>query len=120
MKVESFWGGKKRTVAQETAYQIALRRCSKEAQRDIRDFGEGRIHAIEHIFFQRVSASLRKLPASHQVSLHVNDCSRPMKSAPENISSADLWRRAPHPISALHPELLSGGVEGQQPQQRLI
>ena len=53
MKVESFLGGKKRTVAQETAYQIALRMCSKEAQRDIRDFGEGRIHVIMCLFFGR-------------------------------------------------------------------
>ena len=42
-----------RTAALETAPQIALRRCSKEAQRDIRDFGEGRIHVIMCLFFGR-------------------------------------------------------------------
>ena len=52
-KLKVFGGGKKRTVAQETAYQIALRRCSKEAQRDIRDFGEGRVHVIMCLFFGR-------------------------------------------------------------------
>ena len=50
-----------RTAAQETAFQIALRNGSKEVAGEgqyICDFGEGGVHAIEHIFFlYRVSAS---------------------------------------------------------------
>ena len=43
-----------RTVVQETAYQIALRSCSKEAQSNICDFGEGRVHIILYLFFEEV------------------------------------------------------------------
>ena len=42
--------------------ETLFRRGGGEGQY-IRDFGEGRIHAIKHIFSQRVSASLAKLPA---------------------------------------------------------
>ena len=58
-----------RTADQETAPQIALRNCSKEAGgkgQYVYDFGEGRIHAIKHILFQKFSASLAKLSASHE------------------------------------------------------
>ena len=61
--------GKMRTVAEKTAPQIALRDCSEEAGRKgqyICDFGERGIHAIKYIFFQKVSASLMKLFASHE------------------------------------------------------
>ena len=53
-----------RTAAQETAPQIALRNCSKDAEwgcQCICDFGKGGLHAIRHIFFQKISASLLKL-----------------------------------------------------------
>ena len=42
-----------RTIARETAFQIALRNCSKEVggALDICDFGEGGVRAIKHIFF---------------------------------------------------------------------
>ena len=58
-----------RTVAWETATQIALRNCPKEAGREgegeyICGFGEGGIHAIKHIFFQKVSTSLVKRKSS--------------------------------------------------------
>ena len=58
-----------RTVAWETAHQIALRNCSKEvAGKDtyICDFGKGEVHAVKHIFVEsfcwscEVSASLEK------------------------------------------------------------
>ena len=58
-----------KTVAWGTAPQIALRNCSKEAGgkgQYVYDFGEGRIHAIKHILFQKFSASLAKLSASHE------------------------------------------------------
>ena len=45
----------------ETAPQIAVRNCSKEAGgkgQYICDFGEGRIRAIKAIFFQEFSTSL--------------------------------------------------------------
>ena len=32
----------------------------------IYDFGEGRVHAITHIFFQKVSPSLTKISAGHR------------------------------------------------------
>ena len=53
-----------RTAAQETAPQVALRNCSKDAEwrgQCICDFGKGGLRAIRHIFFQKVSASLLKL-----------------------------------------------------------
>ena len=39
-----------KTLAQETAFQIALRNYSKDDQY-ICDFGEAGVHAIKHIFF---------------------------------------------------------------------
>ena len=61
----SFIWSKIRTEAQEIAPHIALRNCSKEAGRGkgqyTRDFGEGRIRAVKHICFQKVSTSLMKL-----------------------------------------------------------
>ena len=52
-----------RTIAQETAPQIALRNCSKEAERGqyICDFGEEGVPAIKPIFFHKVSTSFLKL-----------------------------------------------------------
>ena len=49
-----------RTAAWETATQIALRDHSKETvgqDQYVRDFGEGRVHAIKHKFPQKLSAS---------------------------------------------------------------
>ena len=55
------------TAAWEIAPQIAWETAPKrqgEGKGEYRcDFGEGRIHAIKHIFFQ-ISASLMKLSAS--------------------------------------------------------
>ena len=51
----NFIWGKMRTTAWETAPQIALRNCSKEAigkGQYIRDFGEGGVHTIKHIILQ--------------------------------------------------------------------
>ena len=48
------------TVAQETAHQIALRSCSKKAQRDIRDFGEGRVYVTMCLFFVEVFCQCRE------------------------------------------------------------
>ena len=45
--------------------ETLFRRGGGEGQY-IRDFGEGRIHAIKHIFSLRVSASLAKLLARNQ------------------------------------------------------
>ena len=48
------------TAAWETAPQIALRDHSKETVgggQYVCDFGEGRVHAIEHKFSQNLSAS---------------------------------------------------------------
>ena len=52
-----------RTAAQESARQIALRSCSKEARGMVNIhviFAEGRVHAMKHIFCQKVSARLVK------------------------------------------------------------
>ena len=60
----NFIWSKMRTAAWDTAPLIALRNCSKEPGRKdqyICDFGKGRIHAIKHILFQKVSTSLMKL-----------------------------------------------------------
>ena len=45
-----------------------LQRGSGEG-RYICDFGEERVHVIKHIFFQKVSAGLMKLSASHKKQL---------------------------------------------------
>ena len=61
-KLNFIWG-RMRTAAWETASQVALRNCSKEARQKGRcscDFVEGRLHAIKHIFFQKFSTSLTK------------------------------------------------------------
>ena len=58
-----------RTAAWETAPQTALRHCAREAAGKDRRcviLVIGCMHAIEHIFFQRVSASQVKLSASHE------------------------------------------------------
>ena len=50
-----FYLSKMRTAAQEKTFHIVLRNCSKETGAgtvNIYDFGEGRVHAIKHIFFQ--------------------------------------------------------------------
>ena len=50
----SFISDKMKTIAQETALQIALRNCSKEVEGRsvyICDFGERGIRAIKHIIF---------------------------------------------------------------------
>ena len=58
-----FIWSKMKTLAQETAFQIALRSRSKETRAGwgvvqyMCDFGEGGIHAIKHIFQRKVSAS---------------------------------------------------------------
>ena len=47
-------------IAQETASQIALKNCSREAEGEgqyICDFSEGGVYAIRYIFLQKVSAS---------------------------------------------------------------
>ena len=49
-----------RAIAQETAPQITLRKCSKEAGgRSVYESGKGRIHAIKYVlnFFQWVLRS---------------------------------------------------------------
>ena len=58
MQVKFYLGQNMRTEAQKIAPQIALRNCSKEAGgkgQYICDFGEERIHAVKHMFFQKVS-----------------------------------------------------------------
>ena len=49
-----FYLSKMRTAYQEKALHIALRNCSKEMREmvNIYDFGEGRVHALKHIFLQ--------------------------------------------------------------------
>ena len=49
-----------RTIAWETAFQIALKNCSDKERggQYIRDFGSGKIHTVKHIFFQKISPSL--------------------------------------------------------------
>ena len=49
-----FLGGKMRAAAQEIAHQIALRSCSNEAQGNICNLGEGRVHVIMYLFFVEV------------------------------------------------------------------
>ena len=54
--------GEMRTAAWETAPQVALRNCSKEAggRSVYMRFWCGGVHAITHIFFLKVSSALMK------------------------------------------------------------
>lgn len=56
-------------IAQETAFQIALRNCSKEVQEKVSIYvilvKEEYMQSSTY-FFQKVSASLVKLSASHK------------------------------------------------------
>ena len=52
--------GKTRPMAQEAAFQIALTAPKRKGVRKnyyTCDFGEGGIHAIKHMFLQKVAAS---------------------------------------------------------------
>ena len=52
-----------KTAAQETEPQIALRNCSEEVEGEeqyICDFGEGRVHAVKHIFFQKLLLCMKE------------------------------------------------------------
>ena len=55
-----------RSAVWETAPQIALRDCSKEAagKVNICDFGEGEVHAIKHLFHKSFSVSQEGLMSS--------------------------------------------------------
>ena len=126
-----------RTVAQETALQIALRNCSKEAGPPdsvcvILVKGGGGVRAITHMFLQKLAASLmglllvtRNRPPHGRFS-----CSSRyeetqetglIKSSPENIClkayPASFSQSTERLIPDLHPELLSGHTEGQQWQR---
>ena len=60
----NFIGGKMRVAAWETALQVALRNCSREARGNsqcICDFGEGSIYAINPMFYQKLPTSFLKL-----------------------------------------------------------
>lgn len=54
----SFTCGKMRTIAPETAFQVALKNCSKELGVEgqyISEIGEGGVHGIKHLFLQKVA-----------------------------------------------------------------
>ena len=59
----NFTWGKMRSAVWETAHQIALRDCSKEAagKVNICDFGEGEGHITKHLFHTRSSAGHEEL-----------------------------------------------------------
>ena len=59
----NFTWGKMRSAVWETAPQIALRDCSKEAvgEGQYMDFGEGEVHITKHLFHTRSSAGHEEL-----------------------------------------------------------
>lgn len=63
----SFIGGDMRTSAQETAPELALRNCFKEAKgwSVYMWFCEGRIHTIKHTFFVEIFYWSHEASASH-------------------------------------------------------
>ena len=64
-----FYLGQMRTKARETAFQRALRNCSKEVMGKVSIYMilvKGATCNQVHIFLQKVSASLMKLTASHK------------------------------------------------------
>ena len=95
------------------------------------DFGKGGIHAIRHRFFQKVSAHLVKLSASHEEQLlpwRILVLSWVWEDTRIGLRKISSWKYlfedlscqfSPEHrclISALYSELLSWGVEGQQLQ----
>ena len=95
-----------RTAAWETAPHKALRNCSKEAGGRSGYtwfyviFGEGKIHAIKHIFFQEISTSLVKPLLVMSKSVTLKDFNafldrRRYKNWAHKISSSEyltIWR----------------------------
>ena len=60
---------KMRTIAWEEAFQIALKKCSKEEGRNVSIYVilmKGKVHATKNTFLQKVSTSLVKVTASHE------------------------------------------------------
>ena len=59
----SFMWDSMRIVPWETAPQLALRNCSKEAgeRESVCDFGKGGLHAIKYIVLWKISAGLLQL-----------------------------------------------------------
>ena len=53
----SFIWDEMRTIAWETAFQVALKSCSEGQVRIIYDFREGGVHAIKHTFWEMLAAS---------------------------------------------------------------
>ena len=130
--------GKMKTVAWDTAFQIALRNCSRKAA------GKTSIYVIwvkgQYLqsgtyILQKVSASLVKVNARHEeqtspwrisVLFYIWEDARIglIKSAPENIylktCPSSFSQSTEYLISALHPELLSQGVENQRLQKHMI
>ena len=109
-----------RTIAWETAFRIALRDCSKEVRavggRYKCDFGEGRLHAIKHVFFiedfcesQGAVITIKDFHAFLDIKRY-KDQAREINS--RKYLSEDLSCQFSQSmeclISALHPELLSG------------
>ena len=129
----SFTWGKMRTIAWETAPQIPLRNCCKEIE------GKVSIHGIlvkgqymqsstSYILFCRWLLLVMRCNCHHErfqwfldLGIYKNWAH---KIAPKNIylktCSASFVQSTDHLISAVYPELLSGGVESQQLQQFMI
>ena len=96
------------------------------------DFDEGRVHAIKHIFFRRFLLVMR-CSHHHEGFLCFLDVRRYKnwayntsfwKYLSENTYLYSHFSNLPlsteYLVSALHPELLSGGVENQQLEQHMI
>ena len=116
-----------RTAVQETAPHTALRNCSKEVERwkvNTCDFGEEEVHAINLLPYKRFSASHKELMPPWRCSAFLD-----MKRGKDWAHKISSWKYLSKDLSrqfswstkclipALHTELLSWRVEGQQLQQ---
>ena len=54
-----------RAIAWEAPFQIALRNCSEEVGRRSVILVNGKVHAVEHTFLQKVAASHGKVTTNH-------------------------------------------------------
>ena len=142
----SFIWGKMRTATRETAPQIILRNCFKEVVGEDQesrykiwwrqssmqsDFGEGKVqcnqilvkakfNAIKRLFYKRFSASHEELLSSWRDSVQrLGSWSQFLKISNHRKTCSASFPGA-WSASLLHPELLSGHVEGQQQHQHKV
>ena len=96
------------TIAQETAFQIALRNCSEEVAGKVSILGADITMKDFSAFLDMRRCKNWAQNLLLQISNYLKACSASFSQSTEYL------------IPDLHPKLLSGGVEGQRSQQLVI